>query len=913
MNGQDGTTSLAERTGQSAEPVPIRAPDFSSLTGAASLLEALPVGVYVCDVSGLIVGFNQKAAELWGRKPTLNDAADRYCGSWRLYSVGGERLAHAECPMADVLRTGQPVLDQEVVIERPDGSRITALVNIRALRDSTGAIIGAANCLLDITQRKRSEAALRENENRLSRELAASERLQEISALLIQEGDVDALYRRILDAAIALMHSDMASMQMLHHERGKLKLLAWKGFHPESAAFWEWVDLGSGSTCGAALSSGQRVVVPDIETSDLILGTPDFDAYRKSDVRAVQSTPLISRTGRLLGMISTHWRKPHQPAEGDLRLLDLLARQAADLLERARSEAAQRESEHRSRELIQALPAAIYTTDAAGRITYYNEAAAELWGCRPEVGTNKWCGSWRLYWPDGTPLPHDECPMARALKEGRPVRGVEAVAERPDGTRVPFRPYPTPLRDAAGTIVGAVNLLVDITDQKAAEKARAYLAAIVESSDDAIVSKNLDGIVTSWNRGAETLFGYRADEVVGRPIHLLFPPDRLREEDMILGRIRRGDRIANYETVRRCKDGREIEVSLTISPVRDSSGRIVGASKIARDISARKRGQAALMHSEQRYRGLTDAIAAVVWTTDSRGQVADMPQWRALTGQTFEEVRGFGWLDAIHPDDRALTREVWVRAVKLRTPCDTEYRVRMASGEYRWFNARGVPVMDDDGAVLEWVGVCIDITGRKRTEEKTKLLAREVNHRANNLLTIINAMMRQTRADTAAELMMAMQGRIGALARVQTRLARDQWERTDLLKLVGEELAPFGKDVSGRFQIAGPSVPLSAEAAQALAILVHELATNAVKHGALSLPAGRVAVSWALEGGTLGLSWRETGGPAVTAPTRQGFGTRAIALLAQQLRGEVALDWTGEGLACAVKIPVRSLEDGGAS
>ena len=134
-----------------------------------------------------------------------------------------------------------------------------------------------------------------------------------------------------------------------------------------------------------------------------------------------------------------------------------------------------RERERRFRELLEALPAAVYTTDAAGRITYYNQAAADLWGHRPNLGTDEWCGSWKLYWPDGTPLPHDQCPMAMALKENRAIRGMEAVAERPDGTRVPFIPYPTPLHDAAGALVGAVNMLVDISERKRAEEQQALL------------------------------------------------------------------------------------------------------------------------------------------------------------------------------------------------------------------------------------------------------------------------------------------------------------------------------------------------------------------------------------------------------------------------------------------------------
>ena len=140
-----------------------------------------------------------------------------------------------------------------------------------------------------------------------------------------------------------------------------------------------------------------------------------------------------------------------------------------------RSQAALRERERRFRELLGALPAAVYTTDAAGRITYYNDAAADLWGHRPPLGTSEWCGSWKLYWPDGTPMAHDECPMAIALNEDRIVRGMEAVAERPDGTRVPFIPYPTPIYDDADKLVGAVNMLVDITDRKRAEEQQGLL------------------------------------------------------------------------------------------------------------------------------------------------------------------------------------------------------------------------------------------------------------------------------------------------------------------------------------------------------------------------------------------------------------------------------------------------------
>ena len=274
----------------------------------------------------------------------------------------------------------------------------------------------------------------------------------------------------------------------------------------------------------------------------------------------------------------------------------------------------------RFRELLQALPSAIYTTDAAGRITFYNDAAVTLWGCQPELGKTEFCGSWKLYWPDGTPMPHDECPMALALREKRPIRGMEAIAERPDGVRVPFIPYPSPLYDDAGVLTGAVNMLVDITERKQAEEAAHWLAAIVDSSDDAIMSKDLDGIFTSWNRGAERLFGYRIDEVIGKSVKILIPADRHNEEPGILKRIRRGERIEHYETLRLHKDGSLIPISLTVSPVK-VAGKIRGASKIARDITERKQAEArqALLSGELHHR--TKNLFAVVQAVVSRSFV----------------------------------------------------------------------------------------------------------------------------------------------------------------------------------------------------------------------------------------------------------------------------------------------------
>ena len=264
---------------------------------------------------------------------------------------------------------------------------------------------------------------------------------------------------------------------------------------------------------------------------------------------------------------------------------------SVDVTELRRTRTELENKDQHFRQILESLPVAVYTTDASGVITYFNQAAAGFAGREPEIGKDKWCVTHRLFTAEGEPMPHTECPLAIALRENRPVRNVEALAQRPDGTIIPFLPFPTPVRDSEGKVVGAVNALVDLSESTRMDAVAQRLSAIVESSFDAIVSKELNGVITTWNNGAQRLFGYSAEEAVGRSVTLLIPAGQEDEEPRILERIRRGERVDSYETIRQRKDGSLVPVSLTISPVRNAAGRIVGASKIARDISSAKESE----------------------------------------------------------------------------------------------------------------------------------------------------------------------------------------------------------------------------------------------------------------------------------------------------------------------------------
>lgn len=242
---------------------------------------------------------------------------------------------------------------------------------------------------------------------------------------------------------------------------------------------------------------------------------------------------------------------------------------------------------------VDALPVAVYTCDKSGYITHYNQEAVKLWGRVPEIGKDLWCGSWKILWPDGKSMKPEEYPVACLLKSISLMYD-EIVIQRPDGVKRNIKANPVLVFSVEGEIIGAVNTLIDITEHKQSEQKQAMLAAIIESSDDAIISKTLEGEITSWNKAAERLFGYTESETLGKHISLLIPTDRLNEEDLIIDKIRNNKNVSHFETLRLAKDGRQIPISLTISPIRNNKGKVIGASKIARDISAQKIAEAQL-------------------------------------------------------------------------------------------------------------------------------------------------------------------------------------------------------------------------------------------------------------------------------------------------------------------------------
>lgn len=327
------------------------------------------------------------------------------------------------------------------------------------------------------------------------------------------------------------------------------------------------------------------------------------------------------------------------------------------------------------------------------------------------------------------------------------------------------------------------QLQAEIAERKHHEEERGKLAAIVEASDDSIVSTDFDSIIITWNRGAERLFGYTAEDIVGKSVTVLLPPEKSGEEAEIHARIRRGERVEHFETVRRRRHGSLIDVSLTVSPIRNAAGKIVGISKVARDI-----------------------------------------------------------------------------------------------------------------------------TERKRHEAHQTMLLDELNHRVKNTLATVQSIAMQTmrNAGTMEAFQDAFESRLDALAKTHNLLMQNPSQVASLRDLATSELSHYAADDDSRYMIAGDDVSLQSNRAVPIGMMFHELATNAAKYGALSSPSGRVEVSWAVgEDARLHLRWVETGGPAVSKPTRRGFGSRLIERgLAYELGARVRLVFDPTGVRCTMNIPL---------
>ena len=1115
--------------------------------------EAARFGIHDMDVARGTTLWSAELVRLLGRGDgprvaTIDEALST------LHPAGRETTG---AEMQTILRRPGPY-EVECRIQRPDGETRWLLDRGQAigpLDPVTGLVARVTGTVIDITDRKRSEDVLRRHSERQAL-------LLKVTSDLIVASDAAAAARQVFEHVASEFDADVVFIYRLEPEQQKLEMVFDRGIPPQRRAEAQCIKLNQ-AFCGLVASSG-NILVADAAR----IGTDPAGAFvRELGVKDFVCHPLRGTGGNVLGTFALGSSRRERFSDDDVAWLATVVNVLAQSWERITAEQAVREREQRLQIAMSGAGLAAWDRDLVSGRNRWDDRVAALLGIDPATSADASDG-WRsrIVAEDRTQV----VTAFDAAAAGGPPFDVEFRVDGADGVRRWLASRGTVVKHE-GRPVRMIGVVQDITARKEAAEDQVRLAAIVTSSADAIVSKSLDGTIMTWNAGAEHMFGYTAAEMIGQSIRRLLPGDRQAEEDDILARVARGERIEHHETIRHRKDGHPIEVSVTISPLRDVAGRITAASKIIRDIterkaseqrlqlrtaeletlltsaplglayfdrqhryvrvndelaeingiaaadhigrsvaellpanaptidpiiervfetgdiisdlelsgetprepgtqrywltgffpvrgpsgrielagtwvteiSERKRFELALKNSEQRFRAtfenaavgvalvapdgrflrVNDSLARIVGYTlaelsaktfqdithpddldadlaqvqsiltgeidtyqmDKRylrkdgstvwgrltvgcvrksdraveyfisviediterkgfdleraiaieraevaqlaagamhyeflpatGDVIRTPAFTQVTGYGVDEVPGTGeaWRSLIHPDDLARAWPLIEEGIATGNGFALDYRIRHKAGHSIWCHDRARILKGAQGEPDRVIGMVIDISERKAREEHIHLLMREVNHRAKNILSVVQAIARQTVSSSPTDFIARFGERIQALSANQDLLVRNDWQGVDVGELVRAQLAPF-EDIAGtRISMSGPNLRLTAAAAQGIGLALHELATNANKYGALSCKNGRIEIAWRADQDQFAIEWIERDGPQVRKPARRGFGSTVIATMAKlSVDGAVNLDFAPAGLTWRLVCPAyKALESGG--
>lgn len=642
-------------------------------------------------------------------------------------------------------------------------------------------------------ERPRAEALLRRSEEALATDLANAELLRGLAERLVTEENIKTIYDEMLSAALMVARADAGTVQLHDPETDSLALLTTRNFSLRVTDRFSSVESSSRTACGIALKTGRRVFV------DLVDEVDDAGCRLLVDAgfRTALTIPLVSRAGDMLGMLNAHWHAAgHRPTEGQLRFLDLIARQTADLIEQRQAQDSQRQAEERLRQ--------------------FGEASQDILWMR-DSETLQWV-------------------------------------------------YLTP----------------------------AFEAIYGLGREEALTGDD-------YRRWQD-----------------LIVPEDLEHATGSIERVRAGEHLTFEYRIRRASDGTVRWLRDTDFPITDAAGKVVLIGGIGHDFTE-------VREAERRFQALVEGIPQLVWrAADPGAWTWASPQWTDYTGQQEAEYRDWGWLDAVHPDDRDDARGAWARATA-QGGFEVEYRLgRHEDGEHRWFQTRAAPMRDPSGTIIEWLGTSTDIHDLRMLQERQKVLVAELQHRTRNLMGVVRSMADRTIRSSAdlPAFRARFHTRLEALARVQALLSRlEANDRVTFDELIGTELAAMNGDADRVVLDGPPGIRLRSSTVQILAMALHELATNAVKYGALGQPSGRLAIRWRLERAAAGrppwlhIDWRESGvtmPPPDALPAGTGQGRALIErALPYQLSARTSFTLRPDGVHCTIALPVsaRTLEE----
>jgi PAS domain S-box-containing protein len=772
-------------------------------------------------------------------------------------------------------------------------------------------------------ERKNAEKALRASEKRLAKKSAALTRLHDAGARLWLKRDLDEALDGILLGSLELLDADMGHIQVVDPRRGVIRIAAHHGCDQAFINHLGEVAGANDSVSATALQAQERVVIEDVEEDALF--APFLPLARAGDWRALQATPIMSRAGAPLGILSTHFRSVHKLTEDDLRLLDLYVRLAGDIIEHHEADNALRESEERLR--LAQLKTGIGVWDwklRTGELTWTPQLEA-LFGLEP--GSVKRYADFRdRVHPDD--LAALEAARNTAIRR-RETYNVEFRIIRPDGQLRWISTVGGAVYDeASGEPVRLLGNNIDITERKLAEQSLAERNAQLELASEAVqvgsyTYDNVAGIM-NLSPACASIYGLPGNTAqITRDAWraLVHPEDltRLNVERRQAFKKRKRDLVGEFRIIR--ADNAEVRwIEVRTLTVYNQVGRPSRMTGVAIDVTERKRAERALAERNTQLHLATRIARVGTFTVDYAGGVVQLsPGCATLYGLPEEtvEIPRDRARALVHPEDlpRVDARRTEILRQR-RRELVAQFRImRQADSKVRWIEARSLISYDEGGAPINMVGAAIDVTEQRQIEDHQKLLIAELDHRVKNTLASVQAIVKQTSECSASlgTFVEMLNGRVQSLANTHALLSRSRWHGVSLGELLRAELSPCM--TADNTRIEGPEIFLIAEAAQPVAMVVHELATNAAKYGALSNTYGQVSVHWrwqpngAAERG-LALEWREMG-VAVRAPAASGYGTSVIRdLIPYELGGSVEYVLAPDGVRCTLEIPARWLSSG---
>ncbi|MBU8541599.1 PAS domain S-box protein [Falsiroseomonas tokyonensis] len=645
------------------------------------------------------------------------------------------------------------------------------------------------------------------------------------------------------------------------------------------------------------------------------IGEPEAGGPFLGGLQGSLTVPLLKQ-GRLAALLQLHHPGPRRWTAAEAELARDVAERVWSALKRRQAEAGLRLGEARLRRVQQIGRVGGFEIDLTTGRNVRSAEYMDLQGLGPTAADERHA-DWvqRLHPEDRVRAERryldaisDDSGATEYAQEYRirtPGHGLRWIAARAEIER-----------DDQGRALRMLGAHVDVTELKVAEAALAESVQrareVLESLGDMLYALDAEGRIRFASRRALEMWGMRTEQVLGQPFLDLFPAVRGSISWQVIEAAMAGGQEVHF-----CASsplvGRWFE--LNVHPAQGG-----GVTVAARDVEGRRQAEirrrsteAALRASEERLRLAQDAGQVGTWEWDVRsGAVHWSASCHRLYGTNPETAASISvWRDGVDEQDRpavdAQLRRVLTGEVG-RWAAEFRFR-RISDGALRWISERGELVRDPrSGLPLRLLGISQDVTERREADERQTLLMRELDHRAKNALAVVQAAVRMTPKEDPDAFATAVLGRIGALARAHTLLAQGRWDGVGLRELVQGEMAPFLSPDGLRVRLEGPPVVLAPTAAQAISMALHELATNATKHGALSVPEGQVVLDWATEPGqsVLRLRWAETGGPVILAPpARHGFGSRVLeATIAGQLGGRIVLLWQASGLVCEMTIPL---------